>query len=97
MVEFDSSKIYIEQAANIEEKILRIDAVINALLLAALDAASNDGISEYWLDNGQTKIKTVYRSTAAIYASIEAFRKLKEYYVNQNNGRVFRLVDSKNF
>lgn len=97
MVEFDSSKIYIEQAANIEEKILRIDAVINALLLAALDAASNDGISEYWLDNGQTKIKTVYRSTAAIYTSIEAFRKLKEYYVNQNNGRVFRLVDSKNF
>lgn len=97
MVEFDSSKVYIELASTIEEKISRIDSIINALLLSAVDAASNDGISEYWLDNGQTKIKTVYRSTAAIYSSIEAFKKLKEYYINQNNGRVFRLVDSKNF
>jgi hypothetical protein len=97
MIEYDSAAIYIDGATTLGEKITRIDAIINALLTTAAEAAGSDNISEYWLDDGQTRIKTVYRGSSAVFRSIEAFERLKQIYVNRLNGRVFRLVDSKNF
>ncbi len=97
MVEYDSAAVYIEGAVSLRDKISRINEVIDALIKAATAAAANDGISEYALDNGQTKIKTVYRGTAAIFNSIKDFERLKQIYVNRLNGHVTRLVDSKNF
>lgn len=94
---YDSSSVYIEKATSLQDKITRIDAVISALLTTATKAAANDHLTEYMLDDGQTKIQTTYRGTDEIFKSIQAFEKLKNIYVNQLNGRVFRLTDSKNF
>lgn len=94
---YDSASIYIESRTDARSKIVAIDAIINALILTALKAAEGESILEYWLDDGQTKIKTVRRTSAEIQASILAYQKLKQMYTNQLNGRVFRLVDSKNF
>lgn len=97
MVTFDSAGIYIASATSTEDKITRIDAIITALLTVSLTAASNDNISSYMLDDGQTKINTAYKGVDSVVASIKAFEDLKTYYQNQLNGRVFRLVDSKSF
>lgn len=97
MIEFDSSAIYIDCATTVREKIARIDAIITALETTALKAAAAGNLSEYWLDDGQTKIKTVYRNPAEVEASISAFEKIRQRYINQLNGRVIRLVDGKNF
>lgn len=97
MVIYDSAGVYINSVTDAKDKIVRIDAVINALLETAAKAAANDNITEYTLDSGQTKIKTMYRGAASVMASIKAFETLKQIYVNQVNGRVIRLVDSKNF
>jgi len=97
MVVYDSTKIYIDSAQTICDKIVRLDAIIEALEDTALKSATNDDISEYWLDDGQTKIKTVYKGTDAVLKSIESLIKLKEYYKNKLNGRQVRLVDSKSF
>ena len=97
MIEYDSADIYIDSATSLTDKITRIDTVISALLTTATKAAANDNISEYWLDDGQTKIKTVYKGADAVFKSIEAFERLKTYYRNKLNGRVVRLVDRKNF
>lgn len=97
MVVYDSASIYIESRTNAKAKLIAIDAIIDALFLTAIKAAEGENITEYWLDDGQTKIKTIKRSSKEIEASIAAFQKLKHYYMNQLNGRVFRLVDSKNF
>jgi len=95
MVIYDSSKIYIDSATDICDKITRINDIITALEDTALKSATNDDISEYWLDDGQTKIKTVYKGTDAVLASIKSLITLKQYYVNKLNGRQVRLVDSK--
>ncbi len=97
MVVFDSSAIYIDCATTLREKIARIDAVITALETTALKSAATGNLSEYWLDDGQTKIKTVYRSPAEVERSITAFEKIRQRYINQLNGRVVRLVDGKSF
>ena len=97
MTYFDSAAIYIDSATSLCDKITRIDAVIDGLLTNALKAAATDNIEEYSLNDGQTIIKTIYRNAESVMKSIKAFEALKQLYVNRLNGRVVRLVDSKNF
>lgn len=96
-VTYDSAAIYIDQATDLQDKINRMDQVISALMTTALNAASTANFSEYQLNDGQTVIKTVYRTVEDIQRSIMAFERLRQMYVNRLNGRAFRLVDSKNF
>lgn len=97
MAIFLSSAIYVQSRTTMEAKITAIDAIIDALMLSAATAATKDGIEEYWLNDGQTQIKESYRSTEAILKSIEAFERLRQMYINRLNGRMVRLMDSKNF
>lgn len=77
------------------EKIEKIDAIISALEDTALQSAANDNIDEYWLDDGQSKIKTSYKGTDQIFKSIIAFERMRQIYVNRLNGFVVRMVDSR--
>lgn len=97
MAVFDSAYVYIECATDLQGKITRIDAIIDALMTTALKMAANDNISEYALNDGQTQIKTVYKGADAVLNSIKAFEGIRQTYINQLNGRVIRLVDSKSF
>jgi hypothetical protein len=97
MAIYDSAAIYIESATTIEAKIIAIEAIQAALLSTALKAASQGNISEYQLNDGQTIIKTVYRNAKEIQASYDAFEVIKQRLINSLNGRVMRLMDSKNF
>lgn len=96
-VVYDSALIYLSTATSLRDKICKIDAIIDALLLIAAESAETDNITEYSLDSGQTKIKTEYRGASSVFASIQNFEKLRTYYINKLNGRGFRLMDSKNF
>ncbi len=97
MIIYDSAKIYIDSANSLKDKISRIDSIIDALLNTALESATSDNITEYMLDDGQTKIKTVYRSTDSVFKSINALERTKQIYLNRLNGRTIRLVDGSAF
>lgn len=97
MIYYDSADIYIESATSIRDKITRIKAIITALENSALKAAANGNISEYSLDDGQTKIRTAYRNPAEVANSITAFDTILQRYINKLNPRIVRLVDHKNF
>lgn len=97
MTIFDSAQEFIDSATSLQDKIKKIDQVIDALMTTALKAASNDNVTEYSVDDGQTKIMTNYRGAAAVMNSIKMFEQLRQMYVNKLNGRVMRLVDGKNF
>lgn len=97
MVIYDTAAIYIDSATSLQDKITRIDAVIDALFTSALKAAATGNVSEYSLNDGQTQIKTVYRSVAEVKQAITDFEAIKTMYVERLNGRVVRLMDSKSF
>ncbi len=97
MVVFASAKHYIDSCQSLQSKITAIQAIIDSLLSTAAAAATNDDIEEYWLNDGQTQIKCIYKGVDHIEKSIMAFEKLKQMYANQLGGRMTRLVDSKNF
>ena len=80
----------------VQERIARINAIIDALLLAQIDNIGKEGVLEYSLDDGQTKISTTYRSTSDISQAVMALERIKQVYDNQLRGRVTRLIDSKN-
>lgn len=93
---YATGSLYVSSATTLDERIARIDAIIDALLLLQVDAVGKSDISEYMLDDGQTKIATTYRSASDISASIMAYEKIKNYYNNQKRGRVTRLIDARN-
>lgn len=97
MIIYTSADQYIETCTTIKAKIVAVDAIIAALTVSAASAASKDGLQEYWLDDGQTKIKTIYKGVDQIFSSIWSFQRLKNLYLSQlNGGRIVRLVDGKN-
>lgn len=96
---YDTCGIFINSATELKARVANIKLVMSALRAQRLSAAldpSMSGILEYQLDDGQTKIKTVYRSLSEINTSMLVLeRELQDCY-NQLNGRVTRSVDSQN-
>ena len=94
---FDSADIYIESQTSLDAKIAAIEAVINAMISQLLKSAATATKAEYMFNDGQTTIKNTYRSPAEVAKAIKEFKSIKDMYVAQKNGRVQRLVDSRNF
>ena len=84
---------YIASAANNDESITRIDTIITNLIIQSATASANPNtdISEYALDDGQTKIRTLYLNPDAIAKAILHWQRAKFQLINQRNGRVTRL------
>lgn len=97
MVVYDSSYIYITSCSDLRERIRRIDVIIDSLLNSSLETALSDDKQEYWLDDGQVKVKVVRRSAAESTNAIKQLESIKNIYLNQLNGRMVRLIDAKNF
>lgn len=99
-VYYESTTKYITSATTLEERLVKVRAVIMGLLDMATTAATSGNFSEYSLDDGQTKIRTVYRNMTEVKAAIKAFMDIEEMLLDMLNndkfGRVIRLVDGKN-
>ncbi len=95
MITYNSAQIYVTSATTAREQLTRLDAVINALMATMLTAATTENLTEYTLDDGQTKIHCSYNGVAAIEKSIMSLERLKQIYINRLNGRMARLVDGK--
>jgi hypothetical protein len=93
MLQYDSAALYIDSAQSKKDKITKIDEIISALTTASLNSAVFADLEEYLVDNGQTKIKSVYRNPDQIITSIRRFMQIKQLLVNDLNGRIVRLVD----
>lgn len=101
MAVYVSVEKYLECATSIKDKIARLDLIILSMFTAVEKAVLTGQFEEYRLDDGQVKIETVYRDITALTKTMQQLETLRDMYVaklNTNvNGRMVRLVDSKNF
>lgn len=101
MIIFETADQYILSCTTLEERLEKISAVISAMFDMMIVAAATGNFEEYWMDTGQTKIKTRYRDTASIAKAIENFQLIEQRMVaqlnNQKLGRTVILVDKSNF
>lgn len=90
---------YIASKPRGAERIKAIDDIIDVMLirLAEVAAGQNTSVDEYQLDDGQMKIRTKYRSPEDVAKAIEGLERTKQVFVNQYNGRVSYLRDSRSF
>ena len=88
---FNQETRYIGSVSTNKERIAAIDTIISSLLLAQTSEALNNGLKEYWFDSGLGNQKVVQLTPAEISKAIFEYEKLKQYYINQINGRVFRF------
>ena len=80
--------IYIDSAQSLIERVERINTIIFSLETRMVEVgAGNSTTEEYTIDDGQTKINTIYRSPESIARAISLYEKLKQKALNNLNGR----------
>lgn len=92
-MEYSDCIAYLATAQSNKDKIAKIDALIVALEDAAVKAAVNEDVTEYSLDDGQTKIKKVFRGGVNIARAINDFERIRQRYINRLNGYGVQLID----
>lgn len=86
--------IYIDSVTSLQERITRIDTIIDALLLQMSSVGTgHSDISSYSLNDGQTTISTAYTTPELIQNAINGFERMRERYLNKLNGRGMILRD----
>lgn len=89
---------YIKSRSSLQEELTAIEAVRTALLAQMLVVATGKPVQEYMLNDGQTTIKRVYRTTDEIMKARAILQiEANEIRKTLRGGGVRRMVDSKNF
>ena len=87
-----TEKVYIEDATSLEDRVNRYGQIIDALELRLLNVGTESAeTEEYSIDDGQVKIKTIYRDLSSITTAIENLTKLRQKLINKLNGHGFVL------
>lgn len=94
---YTNLKQYVTDSRTLEDRIHRIEQLIDAMILSTLNVVSDDtynpNVSEYQLNDGQMIVRTSYKTNSDVFASIQQLEKTKQIYVNQLNGRVMTSRD----
>ncbi|MCH9620991.1 MAG: hypothetical protein S4CHLAM20_04050 [Chlamydiia bacterium] len=93
MAYFINCSCYLETATSLKDKLKKYDALISAMYTSAEKAALNGDIDEYSLDDGQTKIRNIYRSPEDLIKAIKALEQLRQIVHGKICGNVTVLRD----
>ena len=93
MTVYGCIKDYLDTCTEVKDKIIKLNIIINAMYDSAERAAESGEFEEYTLDDGQSKIRSTYRSVKDIIESIKGYEALKMMYTNRLQGRSVVLVD----
>ena len=75
---------YVKSGSTDAERACRLGEIITRYENVMLESADTQNISEYRLDDGQTKLQAIYRSGSQIMETIKKLQFMKEYYENKN-------------
>lgn len=79
---------FVEYKSRIIGKVATYDMLIEKMELSLLEATMSGHIAEYELDDGQMKCRTRYRSLTDMNNALNGLIKMRQYYINKQNGRV---------
>ena len=93
MVVYECASDYLSTAKSVEEKIVKIDVLIDGLFDAMTKAIASGEIQEYHIDDGQSRIRTIYRSVPDLMKGMHQYETMRALYANKLCGRVTVLKD----
>lgn len=83
---------YVECKSKLIGKIATYDLLIESMEKAMLEASVSGHLNQWELDDGQMKVRSMYRSPTQLNTAIRGLESLRQMYINRYNGRVTRLV-----
>lgn len=88
---------YISKCRSYESKIEAIDALIDQMLVNAVEVVDNSSTISYSLDDGQMKVTTEYRSIEDVAEGIKKLEKLRSLYLGRCSGNITVLRGRLNY
>lgn len=79
---------FVECKSRLIGKVATYDMLIEKMEISLLEATMSGHIAEYELDDGQMKCRTRYRSLTDMNNALNGLIKMRQYYINKQNGRV---------
>ena len=79
---------YVNSPESLRDRIIRIDNLILSMEAKLLESVDSANYQEYQMDDGQMKVRTVYRSVKDVTAGILSLEQIKQRYINRLNGSV---------
>ncbi len=87
---------YIIDSTGLKQRYDRVTEIITALENQMILAAGNSTTEEYELNDGQIKIRTLYRNPDSISKAIDSFEKIRNRILAELTGtRRMRLADAE--
>lgn len=98
-IEYGNCFAYLNSLTDLQAKIAAIDIIINnnIALIGAQTLAQAGSTNMYELDDGQVRIKVIYRSVKEIIEINTALETMKQLYINRLNGRTVQLRDKSTY
>lgn len=93
--EFTLVSHYFEEKSKLIGKIATYDLIIEGMEKAILESTVSGHLVQYELDDGQMKVRTMYRSIKDMTSAMQGLIKLRQMYVNKHNGSVVVLTSGK--
>ena len=92
-----SETAYLNTFTQVQDKVAALDVIILALYAQLLVLAQQESpILEYQFNDGQTIIKSIYRTSESIMRTIGILEFMRNRLIN-NGRRCVEMVDKKNF
>lgn len=88
---------YIFSVTESKERAARIKLIITGLEQQYILSLTNSTEESYMLDDGQTKIQTVFRDPNQIIKAIEGFQRLLNLILNDQCGSIVALRDARSW
>lgn len=90
---------YIASIASLQAKIAAIDIIIdnNIILMGQQTTAQAGGTNMYELDDGQIRIKVIYKSVSEILTINTGLERMQQMYIRRLNGSAVTLRDKRTF
>lgn len=79
---------YFEEKSKLIGKVETYDILIEGLENAILESTVSGHLVQYELDDGQLKVRTMYRSIKDMITAMNGLMMLRQRYINKYNGAV---------
>lgn len=86
-VEYMTISQYVECKSKLIGKVATYDILIESMEKAILEATVSGHLNQWELDDGQMKVRNMYRSIGQMTDGLQGLRKIRQDYINQYNGR----------
>ena len=85
---YTSISHFVEEKSKLIGKVATYDLLIEGMEAAILESTVSGHLVQYELDDGQMKVRTMYRNTKEMVATMDGLIKIRQRYVNKLNGSV---------